>query len=171
MANRKKVIGREVAVDFGKEIRNVPAKVDTGADSSAVWASDIFVDPEHVLHFKLFGKGSKYYTGIEHTTRDFSVAVTKSSLGETALKYRVKLRISLAGRKLSTTFGLSDRATHNYPILIGRKTLSGRFIVDVSQTEYLVKRKKNTPTNLNEEMKQNPYKFYKENYLNGENEK
>ena len=155
MANRKKVIGREVAVDFGKEIRNVPAKVDTGADSSAVWASDIFVDPEHVLHFKLFGKGSKYYTGIEHT----------------AHKYRVKLRISLAGRKLSTTFGLSDRATHNYPILVGRKTLSGRFIVDVSQTEYLVKRKKNTPTNLNEEMKQNPYKFYKENYLNGENEK
>ena len=171
MANRKKVIGREVAVDFGEEIRNVPAKVDTGADSSAVWASDIFVDPEHVLHFKLFGKGSKYYTGIEHTTRDFSVAMTKSSLGETALKYRVKLYISLAGRKLRTTFGLSDRATHNYPILIGRKTLSGRFIVDVSQTEYLVKRKKNTPTNLNEEMKQNPYKFYKENYLNGENEK
>jgi len=168
MANRKKVIGREVAVDFGDEIKNVPAKVDTGADSSAVWASDIFVDPEHTLHFKLFGEGSPYYTGIEHTTREFSVAMTKSSLGETALKYRVKLNICLAGKKLRATFGLSDRSTHNYPILIGRKTLSGRFIVDVSQPDYLVKRKKNTPLGLNEKMQKNPYKFYKENYLNGE---
>lgn len=171
MANRKKVIGREVSVDFGEEIKNVPAKVDTGADSSAVWASDIFVDPEHYLHFKLFGEGSPYYTGVEHTTRDFSVAITKSSLGETALKYRVKLKITLAGKKLSATFGLSDRSTHNYPILIGRKTLSGRFIVDVSQTEDLIKSKKNTPTTLNEEMKKNPYKFYKETYLNEEDEK
>lgn len=171
MANRKKVIGREISVDFGEEIKNVPAKVDTGADSSAVWASDIFVDPEHVLHFKLFGEGSPYYTGVEHTTRVFSVAVTKSSLGETALKYRVKLKICLAGKNISATFGLSDRSTHNYPVLIGRRTLSGRFIVDVSQTEDLVKQKKNTPTNLNEEMKQNPYKFYKETYLNEEEEK
>jgi hypothetical protein len=62
-------------------------------------------------------------------------------------------------------FGLSDRSTHNYPILIGRRTLSGKFIVDVSQTENLVKIKKNTPIGLNDEMKKNPYKFYKENYL------
>ena len=164
MANKKKTIGREVAVDFGEEIKNVPAKVDTGADSSAVWASDIFVDPDHVLHFKLFGEGSPYYTGVEHTTRTFSVAVTKSSLGETALKYRVKLSIKLAGYTIRASFGLSDRSTHNYPVLIGRRTLSGRFLVDVSQTEDLVKAKKNTPASLNEEMKQNPYKFYKENF-------
>ena len=168
MANEKTVIGREVAIDFGEKIKNVPAKVDTGADSSAVWASDIFVDPKHVLHFKLFDEGSKFYTGTEHATKDFSVAITKSSLGETALKYRVKLSINIAGRKIRATFGLSDRSTHNYPVLIGRKTLNGKFIVDVSQHANLVIIKKNTPENLNEEMKQNPYKFYKENYINEE---
>jgi hypothetical protein len=164
-------IGREVTVDFGEEIKNVPAKVDTGADSSAVWASDIFVDQEHVLHFKLFDKGSQYYTGQEHTTKEYSVAMTKSSLGEKQLKYRVKLVVTIAGRKIKTGFGLSDRSTHNYPILIGRKTLKGKFLVDVSQNENLIKVEKNTPSGLNSEMKKNPYKFYKEKYLKGASKK
>ena len=167
----KDIIGREVAIDFGDEIKAVPAKVDTGADSSAVWASDIFVDRDHVLHFKLFDDGSPYYTGIEHTTKQFSVAMTKSSSGDMMLKYRVKLPITIAGRSLCTSFGLSDRSTHNYPILIGRRTLSGKFIVDVSQSEDLIKVKKNTPSGLNDKMKKNPYEFYKKNYLNGASEK
>ena len=162
----KDVIGRDALVDFGDEIRGVPAKVDTGADSSAVWASDIFVDESHILHFKLFGKKSPYYTGVEHTTDKFSIAMTKSSLGEQTLKYRVKLPVTIAGHKICASFGLSDRSTHNYPILIGRRTLNGKFIVDVSQSSNLVKVKKNTPVGLNEEMKKNPYKFYKENYEN-----
>ena len=164
--SNKDIIGREVLVDFGEETGVVPAKVDTGADSSAVWASDIFVDKENILHFKLFGKKSKYYTGIEHTTKNFSVARTKSSLGETAIKFRVKLPIMIAGHKITTSFGLSDRSTHNYPILIGRRTLSGKFLVDVSLSDNLVKIKKNTPAGLNDKMKKNPYKFYKENYEN-----
>ena len=161
----KDIIGREVLVDFD-EIKGVPAKVDTGADSSAVWASNIFVDKDNILHFRLFGKKSKYYTGTEHTTTNYSVAITKSSLGETALKYRVKLPVTIAGHTITTSFGLSDRSTHNYPILIGRRTLSGKFIVDVSQSENLVKIKKNTAAGLNDKMKENPYKFYKENYEN-----
>lgn len=167
MKENKLIIGREVAVDFADEAAKVPAKVDTGADSSAVWASGIFVDEEHFLHFKLFGKKSPYYSGVEHVTKDFSVAITKSSLGETALKYRVKLKVKIAGRDIRTTFGLSDRATHNYPILIGRRTLNGKFIVDVSKSNHLVRRKKNTSPRLNQKMKKNPYKFYKEEYLKG----
>lgn len=167
MDKNKKIIGREVTVDFDNEIQNVPAKVDTGADSSAVWASDIFVDEKHVLHFKLFGEDSPYYTGQEHTTKEFKVAMTKSSLGETQLKYRVKLPITIADRKIRASFGLSDRSTHNYPILIGRRTLSGKFIVDVSQTKNLVKIEKSTSPGLNKEMQKNPYKFYKEQYLKG----
>lgn len=167
----KDIIGREVTVDFGDEIKDVPAKVDTGADSSAVWASDIFIDENHLLHYKLFGKNSKYYTGIEHTTSEYSVAMTKSSLGEKALKFRVKMSITIAGRKICASFGLSNRSTHNYPVLIGRRTLSGKFLVDVSLSNHLVEVKKNTPVGLNDKMKQNPYKFYKETYLNGVTEK
>jgi hypothetical protein len=55
--------------------------------------------------------------------------------------------------------------------LIGRRTLSGKFIVDVSQSENLIKIEKVTPQKLNDQMKKDPYKFYKEKYLNGASEK
>jgi hypothetical protein len=164
----KGIIGREVEVDFEDEAKKVPAKVDTGADSSAVWATGIFVDQDNVLHYKLFGKKSPYYTGKEHTTRSYSVAMTRSSLGEQALKYRVKIPVTIGGRKIRATFGLSNRSTHNYPVLVGRRTLKGKFLVDVSREENLVKAKKNTPPGLNKKMKENPYEFYKNNFLNGE---
>ena len=167
----KDIIGREVAVDFSDEIKGVPAKVDTGADGSAVWASDIFVDKDHVLHFKLFDEGSPYYTGIEHTTKEYSIVKTKSSSGDKMLKYQVKLSITIEGRKICAKFGLSDRSTHNYPILIGRRTINGKFIVDVSKSHNLVKVKKVTESGLNKQMKKNPYEFYKKKYLNGASEK
>ena len=60
MTNEKDIIGRETLVDFTENIVNIPAKIDTGADSSAVWASDIRVDENNLLHFKLFDKSSPY---------------------------------------------------------------------------------------------------------------
>ncbi len=163
----KQIIGREVAIDFVNDMSSVPAKVDTGADSSAVWASDIFVDTDNLLHFKLFDKKSKYYSGKEYVTREYTIARTKSSLGELQLKYRVKLLVVIAGKKIRATFGLSDRSTHNYPILIGRRTLSNKFLVDVSIRDDLIEIKRNTEPGLNRKMQEDPYKFYKEHYLKG----
>jgi hypothetical protein len=164
---KKAIIGRNALVDFGDEVLEVPAKVDTGADSSAVWASDIFVDKEHLLHFKLFAKGSRFYTGVEHVADKYSVALTRSSSGDMMLKFRTKILVKIDGHEMLTTFGLSDRSTHMYPILIGRKTLHGHFMVDV-ENEYEVELENGraTPKHLNAKMRENPYKFYKEYYLN-----
>jgi hypothetical protein len=82
------------------------------------------------------------------------------------MKYRTKLSIRLKGRRIKANFGLSDRSTHNYPVLIGRKTLHGKFLVDVTQkTETAKDIKKVTPKGLNEKMRKNPHEFYKEHYL------
>ena len=161
-----KIVGRDEKVDFIDHVDKVPAKIDTGADGSAVWASDIFVDKDNALHFKLFGEGSPYYTGEDISTKDFTVALTKSASGEVVMKYRVKLSIRIKGKRIKANFGLSNRSTHNYPVLIGRRTLQGKFIVDVAQkTETANDAKKVTPPGLNQKMKENPYKFYKEHYL------
>lgn len=164
---QKSIIGRDTLVDFGDKIIGVPAKVDTGADGSAVWATDIFVDRSHKLHFKLFGKESQFYTGEEIIVEEYSVSLTKSASGDVVMKYRVKLPVTIEGKQLTTTFGLSDRSTHNYPILIGLRTLKGIFIVDVSREAKTSIDKKKKTLHLNEQMRENPYKFYKEQYLNG----
>ena len=164
--SEKKVVGRSVKIDFVDNADGVPAKIDTGADGSAVWASGIFVDKDNFLHFKLFGEGSQYYTGKEITTKDFSVVLTKSASGQIVMKYLVKLSVRIMGTRIKAKFGLSDRSTHNYPALIGRRTLRGKFVVDVSkETDAAEITKRTASRDLNRKMKENPYKFYKEHYL------
>lgn len=154
------IIGSNAYVDLVGVVEHVPAKIDTGADGSALWASEISVDEAGVLHYKLFDKSSSLYTGIEHTTKEFSVVSVMSSNGQRELRYKVKLSVIIAGRHIRTLFSLSNRSVHNFPVLIGRRTLKNRFLVDVSQREIQI-----TPNpeqrELNEEMQQNPHAFHK----------
>ncbi len=126
------VLGSKEFVDFPElGISSVPAKVDTGADSSALWATDI-VESDGVLKFRLFGKKSPYYTGKELSTRVFKVTSVKNSFGHTEYRYKVGLKVRLSGRLLQVRFTLANRENNSYPILIGRRTLHGKFLVDVS---------------------------------------
>jgi hypothetical protein len=160
MTAQKTIIGRNVKLDFGRRAVNVPAKVDTGADSSSVWASNIRVDKDGVLKFSLFGKGSPYYNGKVFRRTDYSVAAVKSASGHETIKYRTHFTITVAGKKIRALFGLSDRAMHNFPVLIGRRTLSGKFLVDVS-TDEVKSPKKIRTIRLNKELTKDPHKFYK----------
>ena len=46
---------------------------------------------------------------------------------------QVKMQIVIRGRRIMATFTLADRSTQVYPVLIGRATLNGKFIVDVQK--------------------------------------
>jgi hypothetical protein len=55
-------IGRNEAVDLLRYARRqVPAKIDTGADSSSIWVSHVRVDKDGIQKFSLFGEGSPFY--------------------------------------------------------------------------------------------------------------
>ncbi len=160
MATKEKtVIGANVLIDIVGVVNDVPAKVDTGADSSAVWASGIFVDKQGLLHYVLFDKKSPLYTGVEYTTREFSVAGVVSSSGHRQIRYRVKLSARINGRRVVVGFNLSNRSKHHFPVLIGKRTLKGKFLVDVSESSFKVAPRK-TPR-LNKEMQENPYEFFR----------
>lgn len=133
------IIGRAEKIDlrdFGVE--NVPAKVDTGADTSSIWASSI-EEREDGLYFVLFAPESEYYTGkVQHFTKpDYELTRVANSFGQKELRYKVKLRITLKDRKVRATFTLSDRSLKTYPILLGRKLLHGKFLVDVADGDPL----------------------------------
>ena len=162
----KTIIGRSVNIDFGRRAIGVPAKIDTGADSSSVWASNIRVDKDGILKFSLFGKGSPYYNGKVFRRTDYSVVMVKSASGHEIIKYRTHFTITIAGKKIRVLFGLSDRAEHRFPVLIGRRTLSGKFLVDVSIDE-AKNPKKVRKNSLNKELAKDPYKFYKKYHQKG----
>lgn len=112
-------------------IKNVPAKVDTGADYSSIWACDI-AEAGGQLTFKLFGRGSKHYTGQVITVGEYGVTEVRNSFGDSEVRYTVKMVMGLGGKKTKVNFRLSDRSRNRYPILVGKKTLHGKFLVDVS---------------------------------------
>ncbi len=162
----KSIIGSTEFVNFGERAQKIPAKIDTGADSSAVWASNIHIDKDGVLKFSLFGEGSPYYDGKIFKRTDYSVARVRSSSGHEQIRYRTHFWVKISGRKIKMLMNLSDRSKNEFPVLIGRRSISGKFLVDVSRKN--VRRKKLSVTaSLNEEIKLNPYEFYKKYHQKG----
>lgn len=129
-----KIIGRVEKVSFPElGIKGVHAKIDSGADLSSIWATDIH-EENGILTFKLFGRKSPHYTGkkIEIPAIHYLRTRVANSFGHKELRYVVKLQIKLAGKLILATLTLSNRSRKTYPILIGRKLLSGKFLIDVS---------------------------------------
>lgn len=154
------VIGSTEYVSVGK-ISKVPAKIDTGADSSAIWASDIVVEKDGTLSYKLFAPSCPYYTGDTIESKEYSVSIVRSSNGHEQIRYKVVLPLKICGNTIKTSLTLADRSRNIFPILIGRRTISGKFLVDVSKKEVKLPTRKRTKRRLNEELEKNPYKFYK----------
>ncbi|MCL2444985.1 RimK/LysX family protein [Candidatus Saccharibacteria bacterium] len=154
----KTMVGASEYVSIGRRAIDVPAKIDTGADSSAIWASKVRVGRDGVLRFALFGEGSEFYSGKIFKRTDFEVAVVRSAMGEEQVRYRTRLLVKIGGRKIRVLFSLADRSKNNFPILIGKRTLARRFIVDVTQNVVEYPRNPRTP-GLAKEFAKNPYAF------------
>lgn len=130
----KVVIGSTVLVDFGHTAiqEHVAARVDSGARTSSLWASNISLKDGRVV-FELLGEGHPDYTGEKITLPLIDVRVVISSMGNSQDRYVVELPVKIAGVSLVSQFTLSDRSKQRYPILVGRNTLAGSFLVDCSQ--------------------------------------
>jgi len=155
------VIGRNVLVEIIGHAKDVHAKTDTGADSSSIWATNIEVNRKGELRFTLFGKDSPYYTGEVLKRTAYRVAVVRSSNGHEQIRYRTEIPIRLAGRRVRAAFFLSDRSNNHFPILLGRKTINKKFLVDVSVQEYDKPPFIRRGSSLYKEMLKDPYAFHK----------
>ncbi len=156
-------IGSTVYVDIKGEALRVPAKVDTGADASSIWASNVFIDEAHKLHFTLFDKASPFYTGKDLVDANFRVAMVKTSTGHKDLRYAVHLSVTMHGRTVRTTFNLSNRSRNRFPILIGRRTIKRKFLVDVAKGD--IKTPEASTFELNQELKKDPHSFFKKYHI------
>ena len=62
----------------------------------------------------------------------YKIKKVKSSNGTSQERIFVKTIIELSGKQYEAELSLTDRKDMTYPMLIGRKYLEGRFLVDVS---------------------------------------
>jgi len=135
---RKEFIGRADHITFNDgDIFNLPAKIDTGAYSSSVWATNI-EEKDNYLFFTLLGPESPFYSGKQLKTKEYKVVHVENSFGDTEDRYSVFLTVTFAERKIRTNFTLANRGSKTYAALIGRKMLKNRFVVDVSVGKPLI---------------------------------
>ena len=140
MTKKLTTIGRAERIDLiDFAVKSVPAKVDTGADTSSIWTSAVSEVGEQ-LCFTLFAPSSEYYTGevIRLPRSAYSITRVANSFGVKELRYKVKIKIAIKGRVVRATFTLSDRSQKMYPILLGRRLLNRKFLVDVSGGDPLI---------------------------------
>jgi hypothetical protein len=129
------IIGRAEHVQLPTHsLATIPAKVDTGADNSSIWASRV-QETEDGLSFVLFDEQSEYYTGqmLSVGPDNYRQAMIANSFGDRERRYVVKLPIRVLGRTIKASFALADRSRKVYPVLLGRKLLHNKFLVDVTK--------------------------------------
>ncbi len=117
----------------------VTAKLDTGAKSSAIHATDIERFERggvERVRFSLFQDHTKQAG--DKLTYDLPIAGKvriKRSPGK-PLQERVTVRLSfcIAGEVMDAEFSLDNRANLNYPVLLGREFLREHFLVNSAET-------------------------------------
>lgn len=132
-SNIKTLIGRTDIVDFPKlELFDIDIKVDSGANTSSFHCHSIqeennvlkcqFLDPKHEKYHE------KYFIFDEFTQKKI-----KSSNGIAENRYLIKTEIRIFNEIHSIELTLTERGSMKFPVLLGRKFLSKKFMVDTAK--------------------------------------
>lgn len=133
----KKTIGRSEQLAFPElGFEGVHARIDTGAKTSSIWASNVVLRGGK-LHVVFFGESLAQFTGKTEIFEEFDETVVATSTGHTETRYKIRLLVKIKGKKVRAWFTLADRSTQVYPVLIGRNVLLGKFVVDVKKGRVL----------------------------------
>lgn len=139
MKREIRVIGSVDKLDlpvFG--IEDLDCKIDTGADTSSLHCSKVRVvekDGKEYLKFRVLDKKHPQFSKVDHFVSEFKEKTVRSSNGETETRYAVRTKAILFGRTESITFTLTDRGKMKFPVLLGKRFLRNKFLVDVSRND------------------------------------
>lgn len=138
-----KTIGRLETIDFPEwDLFDIDAKIDTGAYTSSLHCHHIksyTKDGQEFVKFNLLDPSHETYNDKLFELPIHRKKVVKSSNGSTEERFVVKTKVRLFDKTLTAELSLTDRSEMRYPVLVGRKLINGRFLVDVSQ-KYLSKK-------------------------------
>lgn len=135
----KKTLGRTDILDFPTlGFENVQVKLDTGAYTSAIRCNYIKEFEEKgtkYIEFHLLDNHyPKYYKRL-FITKDYGKVIVKNSFGIAQERYTIKTSVIVFNKKYKITFTLSERKDLRSPVLIGRKFIAKKFVIDVVQKD------------------------------------
>ncbi|MBL7874724.1 MAG: ATP-dependent zinc protease [Cyclobacteriaceae bacterium] len=136
------LLGRSDRVDLpGLGLTDIHAKIDTGAYNCSLHCSRAeIVDGK--LEFVLLDEEHPEFTGMKFTFKKFDRREIKNSFGEAELRYVIKTSIKIYDHVIKAEFSLSNRGNLRFPVLLGRKILRKRFLIDVTKKDLSFEHKK-----------------------------
>jgi hypothetical protein len=144
-----KILGRSDRVDLPVlGLENIHAKVDTGAYTSSLHCLRAEVIDDK-LEFVLLDEEHPEFTGRKYTFKKFEQREIKNSFGEAELRFVIKTKVKIFDTIILSEFSLSNRGNLKFPVLLGRKILRHRFVIDVTKKD-LSFLSKNISTGLTE---------------------
>lgn len=142
-----KLVGRREVIDLPDlGLFDIDAKIDTGAYSSAIHCHGIstFVSEDRTfVEFYLLDPSHPDYNHKKITLPVLKERRIKNSFGKSQKRFIINTTLTLHGIHIPIECSLADRTNLEYPILIGRKVLKNRFLVDVSRVNLSLKCKSN----------------------------
>jgi hypothetical protein len=128
-----KILGRYDRVDLPElGLNNIHAKIDTGAYTCSLHCKTARV-VEGRLEFVLLDEEHPEFTGMKFVFDQYDIKNIKNSFGEVERRFIIVTTIRIFDEEITTQFSLSNRGSLKFPILIGRKILRDRFLIDVKQ--------------------------------------
>jgi hypothetical protein len=125
MKKDKTIIGSEEVISFPEVgIDSISARIDTGAATSSLGVKKI-QEKDGVLCCTMPNQQKVCF-------KDYKKKVIKSSFGHIEERYVIRLLVNVLGRKIRTDFTLANRSKMTFPVLIGRKLLKNKFVVDIT---------------------------------------
>lgn len=136
----KTVVGRSEYVDLPDwGIRDLLAKVDTGARTSALHVEDLERLPGNRVSFRVILSRSKSGRSVRVEADVVKWAKVRSSSGHFSTRCFVRTRAKLGAIEKEIELSLDSRDKMNYRMLLGRKALAKDFVVDVAKQHALRK--------------------------------
>jgi hypothetical protein len=124
------LVGWKEHVDFPKlGLGPIIAKVDTGARTAALHADEIEISGQSVRFvIKEDGRRRIYRAPLEGHKR------VKSSSGHSETRPVIRATLQIGQIRFKAEVTLTDRTDMGYPMLLGRNTIKGLFLVNPART-------------------------------------
>ena len=135
----KITIGRVDKADFPElSLKDIDVKIDSGAYTSSIHCEnieEITLNNENFIRFKLLDPEHPLYNNKEFSTRNYKSKTVKSSNGISEKRFLVETEIEIFNQNFPIHLTLSERKDMKFPILLGRKFLNKKFVIDTAKKD------------------------------------
>ena len=142
----KIIVGRTDKADFPElSLEEIDVKIDSGAFTSSIHCSNINefrINNESLIKFTLLDPEHSFYNHKEFSSKNYTSKMVKSSNGISEKRFMIQTEIMIFNTKFPIYLTLSERKDMKFPVLLGRKFLNKKFVIDTAKRNLSFKIKK-----------------------------